>query len=348
MLHIDSDRVDLRSDTITQPTPGMRKAMANAVVGDDVLGDDPTVIELQNRLASIFDKESALFVPSGTMSNAIAIKAQTNPGDEIITEGHSHIYIYEGGGYAALSGCSIALVPSHNGIMSPNDVENAIRKEKGSLGHYPNGAMVCVENTSNRGGGTVYPQSHLDSICGIAKTKQCSSHLDGARIFNAAVASGTPLDRMVRDFDSVSVCLSKGLGAPVGSVLLSSGETISLAHRWRKMFGGGMRQAGIIAAAGIYAIENHVDRLTQDHDHARMLAESINNLPAFHVDLDSVATNMVYVHSEEIQSHQLQESLSERGIDVLTIDDHTIRLVTHLHINQDDVGRTISAFESIS
>ena len=169
MLHIDSDRVDLRSDTITQPTPGMRKAMASATVGDDVLGDDPTVIELQNRLASIFNKESALFVPSGTMSNAIAIKAQTNPGDEIITEGHSHIYIYEGGGYAALSGCSIALVPSHNGIMSPNDVKKAIRKEKGSLGHYPNGAMVCVENTSNRGGGTVYPQSHLDLICGIAK-----------------------------------------------------------------------------------------------------------------------------------------------------------------------------------
>ena len=346
--YIDSDRVDLRSDTITQPTPGMREAMSEAIVGDDVLGDDPTVIELQNRLASMFNKEAALFVPSGTMSNAIAIKVQTSPGDDIITERNSHIYVYEGGGYAALSGCSIALVPSQNGIMNPVEVEKSIRKREGSLGHYPNGTLVCVENTSNRGGGTFYPQGNLDSICEVAKTSDCSSHLDGARIFNAAVASGTHLDRMVRDFDSVSVCLSKGLGAPVGSVLLSSSERIGAAHRWRKMFGGGMRQAGIIAAAGIYAIENHMDRLVEDHNHAKALAESIGRMPNFNVDMDSVSTNMVYVQSDEITSNDLLEGLSERGIDVLTIDESTIRLVTHLHITQGDVNRVIACFESLS
>ncbi|HJN70930.1 MAG TPA: beta-eliminating lyase-related protein, partial [Candidatus Thalassarchaeaceae archaeon] len=179
------DRVDLRSDTVTQPIPAMRDAMQNAVVGDDVLGDDQTVIELQNRLAAMLGKEAALFVPSGTMSNAIAIRAHTNPGDEIVTESTSHIYVYEGGGYAALSGCSVALVPGKLGIMTPEDVAKAIRKGDGSLGHFPNGSLVCVENTSNRGGGTCYPQETLDAIAKIAHDNDCAAHMDGARLFNA-------------------------------------------------------------------------------------------------------------------------------------------------------------------
>ena len=343
-----SDRVDLRSDTVTQPTPGMRRAMAEADVGDDVLGDDPTVIELQNRLASLTGKDAALFVPSGTMSNAIAIRAQTNPGDEIVAERHSHIYVYEGGGYAALSGCSIALVPGTRGIMRPEDVKSAIRKGDGSLGHYPNGTLVCVENTSNRGGGAIYSQETMDSICKIAKDNKCNSHLDGARMFNAVVATGTSPERMTRDFDTVSICLSKGLGSPVGSVLVGSDETIRLAHRWRKMFGGGMRQAGIIAAAGIYALENNVERLIEDHVHAHKLAEAINDMEAFTIDMKSVETNMIYIGTVGNNAERIVEKLSEDGIDVLSIDESNIRVVTHLHITPEDVERTISAFSKLT
>ena len=343
-----SDRVDLRSDTVTQPTPGMRRAMAEANVGDDVLGDEPTVIELQNRLARLTGKDAAIFVPSGTMANAIAIRAQTSPGDEIVAERHSHIYIYEGGGYAALSGCSIALVPSIRGIMHPEDVKSSIRKGDGSLGHYPNGSLVCVENTSNRGGGAIYPQETMDAICKIARDKNCNSHLDGARMFNAVVATGASPERMTRDFDTVSICLSKGLGSPVGSVLVGSNETISLAHRWRKMFGGGMRQAGIIAAAGIYALENHVERLGEDHLHAHNLAEAINGMGGFTIDMTSVETNMIYIRTLSSNAEHIVEKLSEDGIDVLSIDESNIRVVTHLHITPKDVERTISAFSKLT
>ena len=250
--------IDLRSDTVTQPTEGMRKAMLAADVGDDVLGDDPTVIELQNKAAKLLGKETALYVPSGTMSNIVATRTHTSPGDEIVTEAHSHVYRYEGGAFAALSGCSVALVDGKNGLMTPEQVSSSIRKSEGSLSHYPNGSLVCVENTAQGGGGTVYSQDTLDEICKVAKERDCKLHLDGARLFNAVVASKTDATRMVRDFDSVSICLSKGLGAPVGSVLVGSKEDLAQAHRWRKMFGGGMRQAGMMAAAGIYALENNI------------------------------------------------------------------------------------------
>ena len=267
--------VDLRSDTVTKPTDEMRQLIATAKVGDDVLGDDPTIIALQNMISELLDKEAALFVPSGTMSNAIAIRTHTKPGDEIITESTSHIYIYEGGGYAALSGCSVALVPGKLGIMTPEDVEKAIRKSDGSLGHFPNGSLVCVENTSNRGGGTCYSQENLDAIAKVAHENNCAVHMDGARLFNAAIATGTNPARIVRDYDSISICLSKGLGSPVGSLLVGSSEFIAEAHRWRKMFGGGMRQAGVIAAAGIYALENNISRLDDDHKRANKLALSL-------------------------------------------------------------------------
>ena len=346
MRHYPSELVDLRSDTVTQPTPGMREAMSEAPVGDDVLGDDQTVIELQEMVANIFGKEGALFVPSGTMSNAIAIRAQTEPGDEVITQRHSHIYVYEGGGYAALSGCSIALVPGKDGIMDPRDVESAIRKGDGSLGHYPNGSMVCVENTSNRGGGTCYSMGVLDEIAKVAKDNNCRSHIDGARIFNASISSSLSVERMAREYDTISVCLSKGLGAPVGSVLVGPSKSLYKAHRWRKMFGGGMRQAGVLAAAGIYALDNNINRLSEDHARAREIASAVSKMDSYNVDLNQVQTNMVYVGCEKGDSENLVSRLEDKGIKTLTIDDSTIRIVTHLHITDDDVVRTIDALES--
>ena len=346
MRHYPSDSVDLRSDTVTQPTPGMREVMSKASVGDDVLGDDPTVIELQEMVADIFGKEEALFVPSGTISNAIAIRAQTEPGDEVITERYSHIYVYEGGGFAALSGCSIALVPGDRGIMRPADVEASIRKGDGSLGHYPNGSMVCVENTSNRGGGTCYPKEKLDQIARVARENNCASHIDGARIFNAAESTSLSPKRMAKEYDSISVCLSKGLGAPVGSVLVGSSETLYKAHRWRKMFGGGMRQAGVLAAAGIYSLENNVHRLSDDHDRAMEIARALDEMDSYEVDLEQVQTNMVYVKCDKGGADSLISRLEKSGVQALTIDHSTIRIVTHLHITDDDVQRTIAALES--
>lgn len=346
MREYPSDRVDLRSDTVTQPTAAMREAMMNAPVGDDVLGDDQTVIQLQDMLADMLGKEAALFVPSGTMSNAIAIRAHTVPGDEIITENASHIYVYEGGGYAALSGCSVALVPGKSGIMEPKDVEKAIRKQEGSLGHYPNGSLVCVENTANRGGGTCYPQDTLDEIAKIAHENGCAAHIDGARLFNASVATGVSPSRMVKEYDSISICLSKGLGTPVGSVLVGSSDFISKAHRWRKMFGGGMRQAGVLAACGIYALENHVQRLDEDHRRAKYLAEAVNSIDGFNVNLASVETNMVYIEGD-IGAKKILEKLAEQGVDVLEVGPTAVRAVVHLHITDEDVERTIQAFQNI-
>ena len=339
--------IDLRSDTVTKPTEGMRKAMSEAVVGDDVLGDDPTVIELQNKVASMLGKEGGLFVPSGTMSNIIATRTHTSPGDEIITEYKSHIYKYEGGAFAALSGCSVALVHGKDGLMNPEDVSNAIRKSEGSLSHYPNGSLVCVENTAQGGGGTVYSQESLDEICKIAKQKDCKLHLDGARLFHASTASGTSLSRMVRDFDTVSICLSKGLGSPVGSVLVGSKKILEQAHRWRKMFGGGMRQAGIIAAAGLYALENNVDRLHEDHRRARQFGEALAALPNFSVNLDAVQSNIVFIGVGQGNAKMMIEKLSKHGIDILDTDSSTIRAVFHLHITDKDLETAIEVFTKI-
>mgnify|MGYP001170501660 CR=1 FL=1 len=341
-----SSRIDLRSDTITQPTTLMRREMHHAIVGDDVLGDDPTVIQLEETVATMFGKEAGLFVASGTMSNAIAIKAHTNPGDEVITERYSHIYLYEGGGYAALSGCSISLVEASHGLMTPENVEKSIRKSQGSGSHFPNGTLVCVENTSNRGGGTCYGLSDLDAIAEVAGMNACKSHIDGARIFNASIATGESVERICRGYDSVSICLSKGLGAPVGSVLVGTQSFIDSAHRWRKMFGGGWRQAGILAAAGLYALDNHVQRLDEDHKRAKVLAESINSLPNFQVDLSKVQTNMIYVQTKS-PAAKVVEALAEHEIDAFDLTSDSIRLVTHLHITDEDVARVMHAFGEI-
>ena len=339
--------IDLRSDTVTQPTKGMLEAMSKAVLGDDVLGDDPTVIELQEIAARILGKEAGLYVPSGTMSNIVATRTHTSPGDEIVTEAHSHVYQYEGGAFAALSGCSVALIQAKNGLMTPEEVSNSIRKAEGSLSHYPNGSLVCVENSAQGGGGTVYSQDSLDEICKIAKGKDCRLHMDGARLFNAAVASGTDPARVVRDFDTVSICLSKGLGAPVGSVLVGSKKDLTQAHRWRKMFGGGMRQAGVIASAGIYALENNIERLTEDHKRARTFAEAINTMKPFSVNLETVQSNIVFIGVEKGSTKRKIDELSKHGVEILDTDDSTIRAVFHLHITDEDLGTAIDAFKRI-
>ena len=339
--------IDIRSDTVTQPTEGMRKAMLEAEVGDDVLGDDPTVIKLQNKAAELLGKEAALYVPSGTMSNIVATRTHTSPGDEIVTEAHSHIYRYEGGAFAALSGCSVALVDGKNGLMTSEQVSSSIRKAEGSLSHYPNGSLVCVENTAQGGGGSVYTQEVIDDICKVAREKDCKLHMDGARLFNASVASNTDPARMVRDFDSISICLSKGLGAPIGSVLVGSKEDLAQAHRWRKMFGGGMRQAGMMAAAGIYALENNIDRLREDYRRARKFAEALVEMPNFSVNLDTVQSNIVYIGVGKGRSKQMIEKLAKQDIDILDTDDSTIRAVFHLHIGDEDLEKIIEVFAQL-
>ena len=339
--------IDLRSDTVTQPTEGMRKAMAKAALGDDVLGDDPTVIELQEKAAKILGKETALYVPSGTMANIVATRTHTSPGDEIVTEAHSHVYQYEGGAFAALSGCSVAIVHAENGLMTPEQISNSIRKAEGSLSHYPNGSLVCVENTAQGGGGTVYSQDILDEICKVAKEKDCKLHMDGARLFNAVVASDVNPERMVRDFDTVSICLSKGLGAPVGSVLVGNKADLAQAHRWRKMFGGGMRQAGIIASAGLYALENNIERLSEDHRRAKIFAEAVAEMPNFSINTENVQSNIVFIEVGKGNTEKTIEKLSKQGVNILSIDDSTIRAVFHLHITDEDLENVIDAFGKI-
>ena len=341
-----SSRIDFRSDTVTQPTSAMREAMMAASVGDDVLGDDPTVLSLQDRVATMFGKEAGLFVASGTMSNAIALRTHTVPGDEIVCDKTAHIYRYEGGGYAALCGTSIALVDGEKSLMSPQQVRNAIRKAAGSGSHYPNGSLVCVENTSNLGGGSCYDQQTLDAIAAVATETGCASHIDGARIFNAAVATGVDVARMCEAYDSVSICFSKGLGAPVGSVLVGSSAFIERAHRWRKMFGGGWRQAGMLAAACHHALDHHVERLAEDHARAKTMAEGLDALPGFSVDLATVQTNMVYVATDRPATEVVGE-LSSNGIDAFDTGPHTVRLVVHLHITDEDIERLLAVCKSM-
>ena len=340
-------RIDLRSDTVTKPCEGMREAMRVAEVGDDVNGDDPTVIRLQKRVAQLLGKEAGLFVPSGTMSNAVAVRTHTQPGDEIIAEESSHLYLYEGGGYAALSGCSIALVPGSRGILEPEEVQKRIRKSAGSRSHYPNASLVCLENTSNRGGGTCYPVEVLDEICRLSREADCRLHLDGARLFNAVIASGESAASLTEGFDSISVCLSKGLGAPVGSVLVGTRSFIDRAHRWRKLFGGGMRQSGILAAAGLYALDHNIKRLADDHNRARRLAEGLGETTGLSVDQEAVQTNMVYLETKEPAKGYV-DRLAEMGVGCFALGDRLIRLVTHLQIDDEGIEEVIMAFNEVS
>jgi threonine aldolase len=337
--------VDLRSDTLTLPTPAMRRAMARAPVGDDVFGEDPTVNRLEQRVAELLGKEAALFVPSGTMSNQIAIRAQTEPGDEIFIEAEAHLYYYEAGGPAVLSGVMCRCLAGNRGVFRGGDLTAALRPPNI---HFPRPRLVCLENTHNRGGGSIWPLAQIQEVATAARAHQLNLHLDGARLWNASVATGIPEREYARPFDSVSVCFSKGLGAPVGSALAGSAAFIQKARRVRKLWGGGMRQAGIIAAGALYALEHHRSRLVQDHAHARLLAEALAELPGLNLNPADVETNLVLFRTREGHAPRLVAQLEQQGIRVLALGPQTIRAVTHLNLTRADILSAIGVFRQVT
>jgi threonine aldolase len=334
--------VDLRSDTLTRPTAPMLQAMMAAQVGDDVFDEDPEAKALQREAAELLGFEAALFVPSGTMANEVAIRTHTEPGDEIVIERHCHIFAHEGGGPAALSGVGMCLLDGRDGLLDPAAVEAAIR-EAPDGGHQPYTKLICVENPANEGGGTCYPLETVDAIVDVGRRHGIRTHLDGARLFNAAEACGVEPARLARGFDTLSVCLSKSLGAPVGSLLLGSAAHMERAHRFRKMFGGGMRQIGHLAAAGRYALQHHVQRLAEDHEHARMLARAVADAGA-RIDLETVQTNMVWFQVDD--GPAVVAALEEHGIRCLALGSR-IRLVTHLDVDRAGIQRACTALREV-
>ena len=336
--------IDFRSDTVTRPTPQMLEAMMAAKVGDDVFGEDETVVKLEEKLAALFNMEAGLFCPSGTMSNQIAIKCFTQPLDEVICDQTAHVYRYEGGGIAFNSQASVRLLNGNRGILTPELIEPEINEENI---HYPVSSLVVLENTVNKGGGKCYRLKDIEPIHNLCTIKGLKLHLDGARIFNALVATGDKATDYGKYFDGISVCLSKGLGAPVGSVLLGSKETIKQAKRIRKALGGGMRQAGYLAAAGIYALDHHVERLATDHEHAKTLQNALKEA-SFVQSVMPVETNIVLFDvSEKVTAQQVVAALKKQGILCNATSAKTIRWVTHLEITSADVDRAISILKSI-
>jgi threonine aldolase len=338
--------IDLRSDTVTKPTAPMRKAMAEAEVGDDVFGEDPTVNLLQEKVAKILGKEDAIFVPSGTMANQLSIRAHTQPGDEVIIEETSHPFNFEGGAGAALSGIQFYCIKGIRGIIEASQIEDAIRPDDH---HFPVTKLICLENTHNRGGGSIYPIEKMAEIYRLAKSRGLSVHLDGARLWNASVATGIKPHEYAKWADSVSVCLSKGLGAPIGSVVAGSKSFIHRVHRFRKMFGGGMRQVGIIAAAGIYALDHHIDRLKEDHDNAKRLAYGLKELRGISINPEEVETNIVIfkLNIKGVTAYDLTEEMKKESILIHPIGKDQIRLVTHLDISSEDIDIALNAFKKI-
>lgn len=336
--------IDLRSDTVSKPSEAMRQAMARAEVGDDVFGDDPTVQLLEQRAAELVGKGAALFVPSGTMGNLLAVMTHTRPGDEILLGDQCHIFQYELGGAARIANVlTRTLTNRDDGALDPAEVASAIRQE--NL-HAPGTALLCIENTHNRCGGAALPLAVMDELAATAHERGVNVHLDGARVFNAAAALGVPVARIARDCDSVSFCLSKGLGCPVGSLLCGPGDFIERARRNRKLLGGGMRQVGILAAAGLHALEHNVGRLTEDHANARVLAEGLGKLAPFRPNQPQ--TNIVVV---EIVQGRLSEWLSafeERGVLAVAFGPQRMRLVTHINITREDVDEALARIESVA
>jgi threonine aldolase len=338
--------VDLRSDTVTTPTPDMRRAMAEAEVGDDVFGEDPTVNRLEAVAAERLGKEAGLFVVSGTMGNQVSLMAHTQRGDEIILDENSHIYNYEVAALAVLSAVQPRTLRGRHGILDPEDIRQAIRPPNI---HYPRNTLIALESSHNRGGGTVYPLATLREVQNIARSNGLAVHLDGARVFNACVATGTPVREVASQADSVTFCLSKGLAAPVGSVVVGSQAFIDRARRARKMLGGGMRQAGILAAAGLVALEKMVERLREDHENARHLGERLAALPGVTIDLTRVQTNIVIftVRRKDLDAPGLILKLAERGIKALSMGSDAIRMVTHKDVDRAGILRTLEALGTI-
>lgn len=336
--------IDLRSDTITKPSPEMRERMAQAEVGDDVFGEDPAVNALQEKVKELTGKEAALFVCSGTQANQICINAHTRPGDEVICEYRSHIFNYEAGSPALLSGVQLHPILGNYGVLDYESVKEAIRPLDH---HFAQTGLISLENTHNRWGGTIYPVKKIKEMRRLADEHNLKMHLDGARLWNASVVSGISIKEYAGYFDSVSLCFSKGLGAPVGSIAAGSAEFIDRTHYYRKAYGGGMRQAGILAAAALYAIENNLERLKDDHRRARILAEAFNTIPGFVVDLQGVQTNIVIIDTSlnKKPAPQIAAELAEKGIKVQAFSSTSLRVVTHLDINDQDIDHTIETIK---
>lgn len=335
--------IDLRSDTVTKPTPGMLEAMMMAEVGDDVLSEDPTVKKLEEKTAAIFGMEAGLFCPSGTMTNQIAIRILTQPQQEIICDQRAHIYNYEGGGIAYNSFCSVRLLNGTRGILSSDEIESNINQENI---HYPETALVALENTVNKGGGSYYTQDQIAAISKVCTQHQLALHLDGARVFNALTVTGESPSAYGQFFNTISVCLSKGLGAPVGSVLLGSKALIKKALRVRKVLGGGMRQAGYLAAAGIFALDHHIPLLAEDHRRARIIAHTLENL-SFVDEVLPTETNIIIFSLRGVSPQLLLNKLSEHNIKAAAFGRNEIRMVTHLDFDDLMLEKVIETLKKI-
>lgn len=330
--------VDLRSDTVTKPTPAMREAIAHAEVGDDVMGDDPTVMQLEALTAEVLGKEAAIFMPSGSMTNQIAVRIHCKPGDEFLCEAGCHIYNYEQGAFAQLSGVVARTIEGDNGILEPEQLHGTVRAENE---HLVRTRLVCLENTHNRGGGRIQPHEHVAAICEWAHESGLRTHLDGARLFNAVSATGIAADEWSKHFDTVSVCFSKGLGAPVGSALAGPAEMIKEARRHRKCFGGGMRQVGIIAAGALFAMQNHRERLSEDHANAQILADAVRATDGIKLLTPEVDTNIVFIEVDPLlaTAAEFVTMLQQEGVLALAITPSRVRAVTHLDVDESALRR---------
>lgn len=338
--------IDLRSDTVTKPTPAMRDAMAQAEVGDDVYGEDPTVNRLEAMAAQLLGKEAALFVPTGVMGNQLALRLHTRPGDEVIVESSSHLIRYEGGSASSLSGVQLCCVTGDRGRLSPESIESAIRRQ--DL-HTPPTTLVCLEQTHNVGGGSIYPLELIHRIMEVVRSHGLALHLDGARLFNAVVKTGVSAADYARPFDTVSFCLSKGLGAPVGSMVVSDRARVQTLRRLRKVFGGGMRQVGILAAAGVYALQHHIERLAEDHANAHHLATLLQDIPEVVVDVKAVETNMVMfqVPRSSQSTEVLLAECRKAGVLLNAVGSRAFRVVTHLDVNREDMDAAARVFRNV-
>ncbi|WLD91541.1 low-specificity L-threonine aldolase [Alkalihalobacillus sp. AL-G] len=337
--------IDLRSDTVTKPTEEMRRAMFEAEVGDDVYGEDPTVARLEKLAAQQLGKEAALFVTSGTQGNQIAVLTHCQPGNEVLLEEDAHIFYYEGGAISAFAGVQTRTIKGDRGAISPNDLRKAIR---GDDVHFPETGLICMENTHNRAGGAIVPIENMKEVYELAAEHKIPVHLDGARLFNAAAALGVSVDQLAQYTTTVQICLSKGLGAPIGSIIAGSQSFIDRAKKWRKRLGGGLRQVGVIAAPGIIALTKMADRLYEDHERAKQLAEGISNIDELNV-VNRVDTNIVVVDTSSlgIAANEVLEKLHAEGVLAVPFGADTIRLTTHHHISNSDIDHVLSVFNKL-
>lgn len=338
-------KIDLRSDTVTRPSPEMRRAIANAEVGDDVFGDDPTVIKLENHIANLFGREASLYVPSGTMANQICLKLISQPGQELLCDRECHVVNYECAGPVVHAGLLVNLLTTERGMITADMVRQNVRPR--NL-HTPETKLVELENTHNRHGGAVLPQDEILEVRKVCDEFGLMLHLDGARIWNAHIVTGLSLEELTSPFDSISVCLSKGLGAPIGSLIIGSREFIEKARRQRKLFGGGMRQVGLIAAAGLYAVQNNLERIADDHVNAKQLGENLNGVGPFSVDPNQVETNILLLQmDDEHDSAAVVAKMVEVGVLGVPFGPHTVRFVTHLDVSSEDCAEAVERVKGL-